>query len=1540
VQYRITINNDGPSAATGVQIDDSLVAALRNATWTCSPSAGASCARASGVGSPLVQASIGVGAEVVLVVDATIDPASDGTLSNTVDVTLPPTIVDPTPGPVPGTTSATDSTSLVPTADLSVTKSNGVTSAVPGEQATYTITVRNSGPSAASGVTVTDAIPASLLYATWTCSATGGSNCASASGVGGIASSVDLAPNGVATYTLIAEIDQQATGTLTNTVSVGLPSGITDPDSSDRTATDIDSLLPAADLIVTKTHSPTVVVPGQQVAYTVRVSNLGPSAANGTSIVDTLPSSLANASWTCTPTAGARCGAASGAGDLATSADLAAGTSVTYSIVADVNDSAVGVLSNTANATLAGSVTDPTPGPIPGRTGATDTTTLVPTAALSVEKTHRPTALIPGRIATFDIVVRNDGPSVANNVVVADSLPAVLLGATWTCSATTGGTCDDPSGNGSVNTTVDLGVGAVATISVNATIDATATGTLSNTATITAPAGVIDDPSDNSDTDADGVVPTADLNIVKTHTPSVLVPGEAVTYIVTVTNDGPSAVNGARVLDPLPATIDGVVWTCLLAVRCASSSTLTGNLDATISLPAGTSVEFRGVGVVDPMATSSIVNTATVFVPAGVTDPDGQNNTADDSPDVQPQADVVVTKELLSGPPVPGATATYRVTATNRGPSHAPSVRLYDQLPASLLDATWTCAGAGGANCGQADGLGSPDVSVNLPVNGTATVTVSARIDPSARGTLSNTAIATLPSGITALTPSNDRASVSQPLVPTVNVQIAKAHTPAVIVPGLPITYSVTVSNTGPSAVQGVGVTDRMPTDLLGVVWTCQASPGSTCAETLGSGDIDSTVDLEPQGVATFTIAATVDPSSTGQLANVAGLTIPGDVTDTNPLDNTALDSTFVEPMTDLSVTKSNKVSSLVPGTETTYTLTVENIGPSAAVGASVTDALPAGLRNAVWSCVATLGACASASGTGSISTTVDLLPSGRAIFLVTADIDQASVGALTNLARVAPGTGQVDQTTTNNEADDTDDLVPTADLSLVKSSGSNGVAPGSQVIYTIIATNNGPSRAPATRIEDALPSELSGATWTCVTSSSAPCSSASGTGSPNVTADLDAGATMTVTITATVDSAATGQIVNTATVATGPGVLDPDPSDNDASDTDPLRPTVDVSVTKVHQGEVVAGRPVSYVITVDNAGPSWARGVRVLDPLPAGLANAVWTCSADGGGSCATANGTGTIDASVILPPSAQAVFRLTADLDAAFTGTLTNTARALLPSTVIDVAPANNEATDAVAVGVTADLAITKALVGGASATASPAVYEIVMTNNGPSAVSGARVVDRLPAGTLSAAWTCAGRNGGSCVTSSGVATVQQGVFATRTPVDLPVGGSVVVGVTMTFTPTAGQLVNEADAVLPIGAIDPISTNNTAVHTVRGLVPVAPTESTVAPGTGPRTSVGPAAQDAVATTVPESAVTTSVAGPTTNPVTASPISAGPVGAGPITGSQSAAKAGPSVAAEGAQRELALTGAEVGRLIGISIALALFGWGLTMAARRRTSRR
>jgi uncharacterized repeat protein (TIGR01451 family) len=173
-------------------------------------------------------------------------------------------------------------------ADLGVTKTDGQTTAVPGDPLTYVITVSNAGPEAVTGATVADVLPVVLLGPAWTCVASPGTSC-TANGSGSINDIVNLAVGGTATYTVTGTVSAGATGTLTNTATVTPPGGLSDPNPTNNIATDVDTLAPAADLSITKTDSADPVSTNDPLTYVLTITNDGPSDATGVTVTDTLP---------------------------------------------------------------------------------------------------------------------------------------------------------------------------------------------------------------------------------------------------------------------------------------------------------------------------------------------------------------------------------------------------------------------------------------------------------------------------------------------------------------------------------------------------------------------------------------------------------------------------------------------------------------------------------------------------------------------------------------------------------------------------------------------------------------------------------------------------------------------------------------------------------------------------------------------------------------------------------------------------------------------------------------------------------------------------------------------------------------------------------------------------------------------------------------------------------------------------------------------------------------------------------------------------
>jgi uncharacterized repeat protein (TIGR01451 family) len=173
-----------------------------------------------------------------------------------------------------------------------------------------------------------------------------------------------------------------------------------------------------------------------------------------------------------------------------------------------------------------------------------------------------------------------------------------------------------------------------------------------------------------------------------------------------------------------------------------------------------------------------------------------------------------------------------------------------------------------------------------------------------------------------------------------VDLQITKSDGAASDVAGTTVAYTITVSNPGPIPIAGVAVNDTFPPEITDVSWTCAPSAGSICTAN-GTGNISQTVTIAAGGSVTYTATGTIAPSATGTLTNTATVTPPAGSPETNPIDNSATDTTTLSAEADLVLTKSAS-GGAAAGADITYTITLRNAGPSDSQTVTLTDAVPA----------------------------------------------------------------------------------------------------------------------------------------------------------------------------------------------------------------------------------------------------------------------------------------------------------------------------------------------------------------------------------------------------------------------------------------------------------------------------------------------------------------------------------------------------------------------------------------------------------------------
>ncbi|HYG07389.1 MAG TPA: SdrD B-like domain-containing protein [Stenotrophomonas sp.] len=640
-----------------------------------------------------------------------------------------------------------ETTTLESAGDLSIEKLATPDPVVAGGQLTYTITVRNAGPSASSNFRVVDDLPAAVQYVASSFSGSGWTfdpATMTATHAGALAS------GGAASFSFRGRVTA-GSGNVVNTARV-IAGSTPDPLQDNNTASVNTAVTAGADLALTKSATPAPAISGEQVVFHIQVRNQGPSAAVNPNFVDNLPTGFvvtggtAPAGWTCTDSN------ANTRRSCVLAGSLAVGAVADFTIESLVPASGTNSSGNVTNSATAGADT-PDPNST-DNTGSTTFTVLADGADLSLQKTKTP-ALVPvwsGSGSDVDsrmtsrIVLRNLGPRPATGQVqVVDTLAngeellqpdgvvatpglAYASGA-WTCQvdqAYSPGTpqhvtCDLAAGS------LPLAVGAQAPQLQLLTRARSSAASLLNNACTGGSGGSIEPLTGNGiDRDAEtgndcsgaGTRTTderSDLTIAKQtngagDADNVLAANQdTLSYTLTVTNQGPDATTGVVVNDTVPGFVTGRTqisvtstpagWNCTIngaSVVCRSGTTALANgasAQIVIQVKRALFDSFSQPSTTCGGTTVSgaYCNTAGVGIDATVAgsvgELDGSNNQASDWIRIARVANVATTaKTIASGSPgQAGVNTTYVMSYLNAGPSSVPGVILRDvfTLPAN-----------------------------------------------------------------------------------------------------------------------------------------------------------------------------------------------------------------------------------------------------------------------------------------------------------------------------------------------------------------------------------------------------------------------------------------------------------------------------------------------------------------------------------------------------------------------------------------------------------------------------------------------------------------------------------------------------------------------------------------------------------------------------------------------------------------------------------------------------------------------------------------
>jgi uncharacterized repeat protein (TIGR01451 family) len=905
ITYSIVVTNAGPDNATSVNFNVPMNGFLRYQSHSV-PAAFTNCIGVPPVGgssSFTCQAPTLAPGTYNITVVMRADPAflgiNDGTLTQHFDIN----------GTGDDTNdlnnSETESTAYVtPDADMSITATGSPDPVAPDGDITYTVTVANQGPDAAPNAKMVlggnggqTRFQSISFPAGWTCAMPPPGTLINATSYE--CNHPSLPSGTVAVFTVVveasADLHPNSDHNVTQVFVTG--SNVTDPDHADTSVqVTTQYTVSDADLNITVTDSPDPVTPDGDITYTVTVTNQGPDTATNARMTiagnggqTRFQSITAPAGWTCAvPAPGTLINAAN---YDCTNPSFASGMAAVFTVVTEASDDLHSNNDGTITQVFLTGADQADP-------DSTDNSELestaydVPNADIAVTNADAPDPVSPGDTITYTQTITNNGPEAATNATLSQVLPSSV--GFQSITEPSGFTCATPAigASGTITcTNPSLANGASASFTLIVVVGPAPGSTIGNTVTGGSNASDVD-PSDNTATVATNVIipVVADLGINKSNDTDSASPGGSIAYTITLTNNGPDAASNVVMTDALPSellfqAIDIPAGFTCTTPPAGTNGTITCNA---ATLASGTTATFTLIVQLTSGAVGPINNTATA---SSSTDDDNGGNDSDGGSPVlvngASTADLSVTKSTPTTTAGPDDTVTYTIVITNGGPNQANDVIVRDVLPASLLfqsiapAASFACTTPAVGTSGTITCTGGP-----LADLATATFTLVTTIAPGASGSIANGV--TVYTSDTDPTPGNSTTSSGGVLVASADLSISKTTSATQAQTGSTMTYTISVTNSGPDSATNVVVNDNLPTGLQFVSATpsqgsCSGTDPFSC--TLGT--------LASGATATITLQTLVTATS-GTISNSASVTSATD--DPTAANNSA--STPAAPVT------------------------------------------------------------------------------------------------------------------------------------------------------------------------------------------------------------------------------------------------------------------------------------------------------------------------------------------------------------------------------------------------------------------------------------------------------------------------------------------------------------------------------------------------------------------------------------------------------------------------------------------------------------------
>ena len=305
---------------------------------------------------------------------------------------------------------------------------------------------------------------------------------------------------------------------------------------------------------------------------------------------------------------------------------------------------------------------------------------LRPIVDLSIEKKADKPNYVVGDKVNYTLTVKNNGPGSLfkdQELTIKDLLPAELQDVSY---ATVGGSYNPA--NGSFKLAADLPKSGVVSLLITATIAVDYTGaTILNTASVLPPTGVEDPNLENNDDEETIIIDRlVDLAVRKQADQETVEAGNPLSYTIELVNNGSGSLltgEEIRIVERLPLGFEAVTFTSSTGVFDSATGVL--KLTQTFAKTDKIVLTVRGT-VSANFVGNSIYNKVTAAVPPGVTDPNLENNTDEETVLVTHLVDLMITKTVLDPKPIIGTETTFSIQVTNKGLGDATGVQVVDLL--------------------------------------------------------------------------------------------------------------------------------------------------------------------------------------------------------------------------------------------------------------------------------------------------------------------------------------------------------------------------------------------------------------------------------------------------------------------------------------------------------------------------------------------------------------------------------------------------------------------------------------------------------------------------------------------------------------------------------------------------------------------------------------------------------------------------------------------------------------------------------------------